>query len=97
MPRSLTWSQRERPLWLPPLVSVATLFSLFLTAMAVRRSSLATPLRPLMVALSWLAAAAIALDGAALLLQARARGLAAAVSGLVMLALGVMTSRHVLR
>lgn len=93
----LTQAQRDQPLWLPPLLSVAALFGLFLTAMAVRRSPLATAGRPVMVALSSLAAVVIALDGALLLLQARARRLASALAGLVMLALGLMTSRHVLR
>ena len=93
---SLTEGQR-RPVWLPPLASLVTLFSLFLTATAVRHSPVADASRPVMVVISTAAAVGIALYGAVMLVQSRARGLAAAGAGLVMVALGLMTTLHLLR
>ena len=85
------------PAWLPPLVGVATLFVLFLTASGVRRSSFADAGRPVMIALSTAASVAIALYGVKLLVAVRMRGVASAVSGAVMLVLGVTTIVHVLK
>ena len=85
------------PAWLPPLVSVAALFVLFLTATGVRRSSFADACRPVMVTLSTAASVAIALYGVKLLVASRMRGLASAVSGAVMLLLGITTIVHVLK
>jgi hypothetical protein len=65
--------------------------------MAVRRSPLAEAGRPVMIALSTVASAMIASYGVIMIVQARARGLASAVSGLVMLLLGLYTAKHVLR
>jgi hypothetical protein len=87
----------QRPIWVPPLVSVGTLFSLFLAATAVRRSPFADAVRPLMIALSTAAALAITLYGVKMLLTARVRGVASAVAGLVMVVLGIYTALHVLR
>jgi hypothetical protein len=87
----------ERPVWQPPLAAVASLFALFLTATAVRRSGFADAGRPVMIALSSAASVAIALYGVKMLVAARARGTASAVAGAVMLALGVMTALHVLK
>ena len=87
----------RRPVWQPPAISLATLLGLFLTATAVRHSPLAEIGRPVMTAVSTAAAAVIAVYGAMLLIQARARGLATAVAGGVMVVLGVMTTRHVLK
>ena len=50
-----------------------------------------------MVALSTAAAAAIAVYGVLMIVQARARGIASAVAGLTMLVLGLYTCNHVLR
>jgi hypothetical protein len=87
----------ERPLWLPPLASLATLFVLFLTASAARRSAIADASRPVMITLSTVAAVAITLYGVKMVVAARARGLASAVAGLVMVVLGIVTALHVLR
>jgi hypothetical protein len=89
--------QAARPVWLPPAVSVGVLFALFLSAMAVRHSPIADVGRPVMIALSTAAAAIIAVYGAIMIVQARARGVASAVAGLTMLVLGLYTANHVLR
>jgi CHASE2 domain-containing sensor protein len=83
--------------WLPPLVSVATLFALFASAVAVRQSPFAEGGRPVMIALSAIAAAVIALYGAVMIVQGRVRGVASIVAGLVMVVLGLYTANHVLR
>lgn len=88
---------RSRSVWVPPLVSVGSLLVLFLSAMAVRRSPIADSGRPVMIALSAAAALAIALYGAKMMVDARARGIASAVAGLTMAILGVYTALHVLR
>jgi hypothetical protein len=85
------------PVWLPPLVSVGALFTLFASAMAVRRSPIADAGRPVMVALSTIAAAAIALYGAFMIVQGRARGIASVIAGCVMVLLGLFTASHVRR
>ena len=85
------------PVWLPPLAAVATLFTLFLTATAVRRSDFADGGRPVMIVLSAAASVAIALYGVKMIVAARARGIASAVAGVVMLMLGLMTTLHVLK
>lgn len=90
-------SAGRRPVWLPPLASVATLFVLFLAAMAVRRSSYADSGRPLMIVLSTLAAVAIALYGVKMLAASRGRGIAGALAGALMVVLGASTLVHVLK
>ena len=85
------------PVWLPPLASVVVLFSLFVVATLVRRSSLAEAGRPVMVALSAAAAVIIALHGARMMAAARARGWPSALAGALMVALGLYTLLHVLR
>jgi ABC-type Co2+ transport system permease subunit len=87
----------SRPVWVPPAVAVATLFGLFASAMAVRHSPFADAGRPVMIALSTAASAAIAIYGLLMLVQARARGIASALAGLIMLVLGLYTGNHVLR
>jgi hypothetical protein len=87
----------SRPVWLPPLLSLATLFVLFLTATGVRRSSFAEAGRPVMIAISTAASVAIALYGIKLMVAARTRGVASAVAGAVMLVLGATTVVHVLK
>lgn len=89
-------SSGSRSVWLPPLVSLATLFALFASAMAVRQSPLAEAGRPVMIALSTIAALAIALYGGLMIVQHRARGLAGAAAGLMMVILGLFTANHVL-
>ncbi len=87
----------SRSIWLPPAVSVATLFGLFASAMAVRHSPFADAGRPVMIALSTAAAAMIAVYGVIMIIQSRARGIASAIAGLIMLVLGLYTANHVLR
>lgn len=84
-----------RPLWLPPVVSVVTLFLLFLVAVVVRRSGLGAVGTNVMIGLSTIASAAIALYGVKMIVQARARGIASAIAGAVMAVLGVYTIFHV--
>lgn len=84
-----------RPLWLPPVVSVVTLFLLFLVAVIVRRSGLGAVGTNVMIGLSTIASAAIALYGVKMIVQARARGIASAIAGAVMAVLGVYTIFHV--
>jgi ABC-type Co2+ transport system permease subunit len=84
-----------RPLWLPPVVSVVTLFVLFLVAVVVRRSGLGALGTNVMIGLSTIASAAIALYGVKMIVQARARGIASAIAGAVMVVLGVYTTIHV--
>ncbi len=84
-----------RPLWLPPVVSVVTLFVLFVVAMVVRRSGLGALGTNVMIGLSTIASAAIALYGVKMIIQARARGIASAIAGAVMVVLGVYTTYHV--
>ncbi len=86
-----------RSVWVAPAVSVAALFGLFASAMAVRHSPFADAGRPVMVGLSTAAAALIAVYGVIMVTQARARGVASAVAGLIMLVLGLYTANHVLR
>lgn len=86
-----------RPVWLPPLVGVTTLFALFASAMAVRRSPIAEAGRPVMIALSTIAAAAIAVYGAFMIVQGRVRGIASVIAGCIMVVLGLFTGKHVLR
>lgn len=86
-----------RPVWLPPAVSVASLFILFLAAVLVRRTPIADAARPVMITLSTLAAAAIAVYGAKMVVEARVRGIVSAVAGLAMVAMGIYTAIHVLR
>ncbi|HEX3721236.1 MAG TPA: hypothetical protein VHV31_00500 [Nitrolancea sp.] len=87
----------NRPIWLPPLVGVATLFTLFASAMAVRRSPIAEAGRPVMIALSTIAAAGIAVYGAFMIVQGRVRGIASVIAGCVMVILGLFTASHVRR
>ncbi len=84
-----------RPVWLPPVVSVVTLFVLFLIAVVVRRSGLGALGTNVMIGLSTIASAAIALYGVKMIIQARARGIASAIAGAVMVVLGVYTTYHV--
>jgi hypothetical protein len=86
----------SRSAWLPPLAAVGTLFALFASAMAVRHSPFAEAGRPVMIALSTFASIAIAIYGALMLVQLRARGIAGASAGLVMVILGLFTAKHVL-
>jgi hypothetical protein len=85
-----------RPAWLPPLTAVATLFALFASAMAVRHSPIAEAGRPVMVALSAIASAAIAVYGLLMIVRGRTRGIAHVIAGLVMIILGIFTANHVL-
>lgn len=94
LPRAST---HHRPTWMPPLVSAGTLFGLFLLATAVRRSPIADSARGVMIVLSTAAAVAIAAYGVKMVVDARLRGLASAVAGLAMVAMGVYTTLHVLR
>jgi hypothetical protein len=94
---AVTQTERARPVWLPPLVSVALLFSLFLLAMAVRRAGFDDIGRTTMIALSSLAGAGITLYGGKMLADSRERGWPSAVAGLVMGFLGIYTLLHVLR
>ena len=84
-----------RPLWLPPVISVVTLFVLFLAAVVVRRSGLGALGTNAMIGLSTIASAAIALYGVKMIIQTRARGIASAIAGAVMVVLGVYTTIHV--
>ena len=86
----------QRSVWLPPLVSVATLFALFASAMAVRHSPLSEAGRPVMVALSAIASVAIAIYGVLMVVRGRVHGIASVVAGLVMVILGLFTANHVL-
>jgi len=86
-----------RSVWRPPLVSIGALFVLFLSAVAVRHSPFAEAGRPVMIALSAIAAAVIALYGAMMIVQGRIRGIAGVVAGCIMLVLGLYTGNHVLR
>jgi hypothetical protein len=90
-------SNDTRPVWMPPLASVAILFSMFLLAMAVRRAGLGEPGRITMIALSSLAGGAITLYGGKMIADARERGWPSALAGLVMGFLGIYTLLHVLR
>ena len=94
---SIRSQSQPRPAWLPPVVSVATLFALFASAVAVRHSPIAEAGRPVMIALSTVAAAAIALYGMVMIVQGRARGIASVVAGCIMVVLGLYTGNHVLR
>ena len=87
----------SQPVWIPPLAGVATLFALFASSIAVRRSPFAATGRPVMVTLSTIAAVVIALYGALMIVQARARGIGSAVAGGIMLILGLFTTSHVRR
>ena len=86
-----------RPAWVPPAIGVGALFALFASAMAVRHSPFADAGRPVMIGLSTAAAAMIAVYGIIMMFQVRTRGIASAVSGLIMLVLGLYTANHVLR
>jgi dolichol kinase len=86
----------QRSVWLPPLASVGTLFALFASAMAVRHSPIADAGRSVMVVLSTVASIVIAIYGALMIVQLRARGVAGALAGLVMVVLGLFTANHVL-
>jgi hypothetical protein len=86
----------ERPAWLPPLVSVATLFALFASAMAVRKSPLADAGRPVMITLSTIASVAITVYGLLMIVGGRVRGIASVLAGLIMVILGLFTANHVL-
>ena len=86
-----------RPLWVPPVASVATLFVLFLVAMFARRSSFADAARPVTTTVSTVAAVAIGLYGLKMVVDARVRGIASALIGAVMIIMGVYTTLHVLR
>lgn len=86
-----------RPLWVPPAAGAGALFSLFLTATLIRRSPIADAARGLMIVLSTAAAVAIAIYGVKMVVEARARGIASAIAGLVMVAMGVYTTIHVLK
>lgn len=90
-------SQNTRPVWKPVVISIGTLFGLFASAMAIRHSPLADSVRPVMIALSTAAAVIISIYGVIMMTQARARGIASAVAGLIMLVLGLYTANHVLR
>lgn len=87
----------RRPVWLPPLVGAGSLASLFLLATAVRHSPIADSARGVMIVLSTAAAGAVALYGVKMVVDARVRGIASAVAGLAMVAMGVYTILHVLR
>ncbi len=82
---------------MPPAIGVGALFALFASAMAVRHSPFADAGRPVMIGLSTAAAAMIAVYGIIMMFQVRTRGIASAVSGLIMLVLGLYTANHVLR
>jgi ABC-type Co2+ transport system permease subunit len=83
------------PVWLPPVVSLVTLFVLFLAAVVVRRSGLGALGTNIMIGLSTIASAAIALYGVKMIVQSRARGIASAIAGAVMVILGAYTTYHV--
>lgn len=87
----------RRPIWMPPLVGAGVLFCLFLLATAVRNSPIASSARGVMIVLSTAAAAAVALYGLKMVIDARIRGIGSAVAGAVMVAMGVYTLLHVLR
>lgn len=84
-----------RPVWLPPVVSVVTLFLLFVVAVIVRRSGFGAMGSNVMIGLSTIASAVIALYGVKMIVEARARGIVSAVAGAVMVVLGVYTTYHV--
>lgn len=84
-----------RPLWLPPAVSVGTLFLLFVVAFIVRRIGLGALGTNVMIGLSTIASAAIALYGVKMIVEARTRGVVSAIVGVVMVVLGVYTTIHV--
>lgn len=90
-------SDTTRPVWVPPAVSVGSLFGLFLVAAGLRRSPIAEATRGVMIAISTVVSVAIALYGIKMLIEARARGIASAVAGLVMTGLGISTIIHVLK
>lgn len=85
----------NRRLWLPPVVSVAALFAVFMVAMLVRRTGLADEARPVMIGLSATTGGGIALYGAKLIADARAHGWASALAGAIMVFLGGYTIVHV--
>lgn len=87
----------QRPVWAPPLLGAGTLFGLFVLATAIRNSPIADPARGVMIVLSTTAAVAIALYGAKMVVDARNRGIGSAVGGLLMVAMGLYTTIHVLR
>jgi ABC-type Co2+ transport system permease subunit len=84
-----------RPVWLPPVVSLVTLFVLFLAAVVVRRSGFGALSTNIMIGLSTIASAAIALYGVKMIVQSRARGTASAIAGAMMVILGAYTTYHV--
>lgn len=86
-----------RPLWAPPVAGFVTLAALFLLAVAVRRSPIADSARGVMIVVSAVASFVIALYGVKMVVEARVRGLASAVAGLAMIAMGIYTALHVLR
>lgn len=86
----------KRSAWLPPLVSLATLFALFASAMAVRKSPLAESGRPVMIALSTIASLAITIYGGLMIVRGRTHRIATAIAGLLMVVLGLFTANHVL-
>jgi hypothetical protein len=77
-------------------VSLATLFALFASALAVRHSPLADAGRPVMIALSAIASVAIAIYGLLMIVRGRAHRLANVIAGLFMIVLGLFTANHVL-
>lgn len=89
-------SDLNRRLWLPPLVSVAVLFILFLAAMLIRRTAIADQARPVMIGLSATAGLAIAAFGVTLVARSRTRGAGSAIAGGIMIFLGGYTIIHVL-
>ncbi len=90
-------NEESKPAWLPPLVSVALLFALFLAAMLTRRAGLGDAGRITMISLSTIAGAGITLYGGKMLNDARERGWPSAIAGFVMGFLGIYTILHVLR
>lgn len=88
-------SKGQRSVWLPPVVSLATLFALFASAMAVRHSPLAEAGRPVMIALSTIASVAIAIYGFQMIVRVRAHRVVSVIAGLLMIVLGLFTANHV--
>ena len=92
-----TKTSTERPVWVPPLVSVGVLFVMFLTAMLVRRAGFGDAGRITMISLSSVVGAGVTLYGGKMIADVRSRGWPSAVAGLVMGFLGIYTLLHVLR
>lgn len=94
---SIEQQSNEPEVWKPPVAAVGTLAGLFGIALAVRHSPVADAGRTVMTVVSSIASVAIAAYGIKMILAARARGIASAIAGIVMVILGVMTTLHVLK